>query len=715
MSLSYNKNNILGGRFDTQVEKQLRLRREVVSATTPRSDQDIQYLNSNTGWVRVTSSVNTYDKEKNTYTSEAAKTYQLFGGTLKASSGFKPGEEGSSYDLSDEYGYIPSPGITSLQVKSQGTYGTLKSATFNFTVHSPEDFSRLEQLYLRPGFSILIEWGHSVFLDNADGSLETIVRPISVDTFTKKMTTKSIEKKILELKGADSNKSGHSFNYDAMFGYIKNFSWNYNGINYECQVDVISKGEVIESIKSTMAPLYSFDKNKANTDKEKTSSIFASELECFLYSLKYAPVDRPISTLITNTINTEIGTESTINFLKEYNPELTEKLLKKYNSLGKKFQIIENDIGPKFSDLTSFPKFITLRTFLILINEASLLYEAGKPSAQFYVGEGSKVTKFVTFFEHIGIDPEICILPKSANKDNSEYFFDVSSQANIGIDETDDILNIFISVDYILSRFKARKEKLDKDNTIYDIVLTDILIPIEKNLGSINEFDIHQEFDNSTLYIVDRKLVPSKNDIKTYIDLVGLKSELRSLNITSKLTNDLTSTIAIAAQNSYSPSSGNDLFNIQQWNKGLRDRHLFPKTIGENNKVVDEEQEKLTKQNTERKYKQYISFFNYKQEIYGPIYADTSDMQDIHRQLMNEKLRETTKAKRTNPPGLIPFELAFTMKGIAGIKIGQAFSIPDFFLPERYKGSVAFLVTGIDHSVDNSGWYTSIKSQMIFV
>jgi hypothetical protein len=82
---------------------------------------------------------------------------------------------------------------------------------------------------------------------------------------------------------------------------------------------------------------------------------------------------------------------------------------------------------------------------------------------------------------------------------------------------------------------------------------------------------------------------------------------------------------------------------------------------------------------------------------------------------MNELVRENTNSSRTNPPGLIPFELSFTIKGISGIKVGQAFTINDFFLPDRYKNRVGFIVTGVDHKVNNSIWTTDIRSQMIFI
>ena len=72
-----------------------------------------------------------------------------------------------------------------------------------------------------------------------------------------------------------------------------------------------------------------------------------------------------------------------------------------------------------------------------------------------------------------------------------------------------------------------------------------------------------------------------------------------------------------------------------------------------------------------------------------------------------------TRFVGTNPGGLIPFELSFTMSGIAGIRIGQAFTVPDSIMPKRYRGNIAFLVTHVDHTIKNNRWITDIQTQMI--
>lgn len=720
MSLSYSANNIIGGPFDPGVERQLSVRKKVVENQNSRTPEDILYLNSNTGWVRVTSSVNAYDKDLQKYSSDKAKIYQLVGGTLNASEGFNPQSEHSSYSQSEEYGYIPTPGITSFQVKSQGTFGTLRSATFNFTVHSPEDFSIMEQLYLRPGFTILLEWGHSLYLSNEDGLLQTTVNPFPLKKYLNRLSDSQIEKEIANLKGENSSNgiAGHSYNYDAMFGFIKNFVWNYNGINYECQVDVVSKGEVVESVKSTMAPLAEIQKpskSDQETNEENkiagekyTPTVYASQVEAFLYAIKNSYSGNP---------------DSIVKYLQDNNFSVIDSIIKRYSEIGETFKSFDTTTSVETGEL--FPKYITLRTLLMLFNEVSLPCESSTPIMTFFIGErikGKRIkTSFTTFDEHIGIDQSICILPK-AKKTNSEspIFYDASTKAGIGSNEESDILNIFLSVDFVISVFEERKKReTNENNTLYDVVKYDILQAIEKNLGIVNTFDIHTDHELSKFFVIDRRVVPNKKDMKSLIDLVGLKSEVSQLSIASKLTNNLTSMIAIAAQDDYSPSSNKDLLNIQKWNRGLRDRHYIKTTVGTGGQLKKEDYISVE---VLKPYENYIKLVN---ELTAGIYdnftlaeaaAPKADgLQDLHNQLMQEYVRQRTKQKYTNPPGLIPFELSFTMKGIAGIKIGQSFTVPDFFLPERYKGHVGFIVTGLDHLIQNNQWTLEVKSQMIFL
>ena len=282
MGVSKNKKEreVIGSGLSESVLKQIAKRGEVIGKTE-KDNNHLLFFHSNGAWIRAISSVNTLtedqsidlatgkeDINKITGDSTLAKNNVLIGGTRQFqkeitgglgkkefsaintdSQGFvTPGDfERNSYNNSKSSGYRPPPGITGLTVASKGTLGALREANLSVSVRTLEDLEMMQSLYLRPGFSILLEWGHTLQLDE-NGEVQK-----SISTFGNFLTAKQpadvIEEELQKLR-EDSNN-----NYDAMYGYVSNFSWDYKGNDgYECTIKVISKGAVLESIGIVFDP-----------------------------------------------------------------------------------------------------------------------------------------------------------------------------------------------------------------------------------------------------------------------------------------------------------------------------------------------------------------------------------------------------------------------------------------------------------------------------
>ena len=106
------------------------------------------------------------------------------------------------------------PGITDVVISSQNTFGTLRIGTVRFNVYSIEQLDTMEALFMRPGFSALLEWGHTLYYDNGNNKLQK--NPETIDGFLTGSSRAEIDKKIVEKKKDTSN------NYDGMYGIIKN-------------------------------------------------------------------------------------------------------------------------------------------------------------------------------------------------------------------------------------------------------------------------------------------------------------------------------------------------------------------------------------------------------------------------------------------------------------------------------------------------------------
>jgi len=242
--------SIFRSTFSPTVQGQLKARQD---AMTDRTPQNLSYLNSRNAWIRMQSSVNV-DGD-----SDLAKAYVLQGGTLNYSlnqnnfsltkksgigSSFKNAYSNRAYDGTRyQRGIRPMPGIVDMEIKSLSAYGSLREITVNFQCWDIQQLEDLELLYMRPGYTVLVEWGWAPYLDN-NGEYQSTFTDY-YDILHKANTNRTQLFKDLYDKSIK-----HSGNYDAMFGYIKNYQWSARPDGgYDCQTNIISTGEIIESLK----------------------------------------------------------------------------------------------------------------------------------------------------------------------------------------------------------------------------------------------------------------------------------------------------------------------------------------------------------------------------------------------------------------------------------------------------------------------------------
>ena len=243
--------------FTPEIRKSLETRQ---NAIRNRDKNSIIYLNTRNAWIKMSSSVNTYSKKapsnpnqedllnEANYDDTLARQYILKGGILnnnKLKSGI--GDWNNAYsninqdELPYQRGIRPIPGINSIDIKSKSAYGSLREVVVNFQCWDIKQLEDLELLYMRPGYSVLIEWGWTPYLSN-DNKLESTIS--TYDFFGKTKPKEKIWEELFD----KSNKSGG--NYDAMFGIIKNYNWSARPDGgYDCTTTIISIGEILESLK----------------------------------------------------------------------------------------------------------------------------------------------------------------------------------------------------------------------------------------------------------------------------------------------------------------------------------------------------------------------------------------------------------------------------------------------------------------------------------
>ena len=187
---------------------------------------------------------------------DLAKKYILQGGTLNYNNNIndatlksglgdfsKAYSNKSNSEVAYQRGIRPMPGITTMDIKSKSAYGSLREITIQFQCWDIQQLEDIELLYMRPGYTVLVEWGWTPYLDN-NGKYQPNFNDY-YDIINKEETKREIIFKELYDKSIK-----YSGNYDAMFGYIKNYQWSarMDG-GYDCTANIISTGEIIESLK----------------------------------------------------------------------------------------------------------------------------------------------------------------------------------------------------------------------------------------------------------------------------------------------------------------------------------------------------------------------------------------------------------------------------------------------------------------------------------
>jgi hypothetical protein len=305
--------NIIGQPLDGYVAKQIEARQALHGSGVrfdfnERTTDQLNILTSNTAWVKLASGVsmatgsegNDRLKELGFTTTERenlkgmglAKNYVLFNGIskytdkeqeLNSRQGFNPTDfqevfdsEGNSKGAtsiddgnssyiytrnrrlnethSSDSGYVPMPGIISMEVKALNR-GSLEKAFVKIKAYSRQQLDILDVLYMRLGYTVLLEWGNSLY--TTDGKDKKIVyNTVIEDKFFEFEGNRSY----LDFIGGTSNSLINSYkdkykgNYDGMLAIVSNFSWTFNPDgSYDIDLTLISMGDVIESLKTNIS------------------------------------------------------------------------------------------------------------------------------------------------------------------------------------------------------------------------------------------------------------------------------------------------------------------------------------------------------------------------------------------------------------------------------------------------------------------------------
>jgi hypothetical protein len=618
--------NIAGSPFQPYVDTQIKKRKALIDKDY-RDSSELNWLSNRNVWIRISSGANVLSGNKRYQGLEGdalSKKYILQGGVLThpdkdtytLRSGIGP--DGAYGIGGTNFGLVPMPGLIDISIKTGGKLGTLKETTFNFVCHNMEQLNIMEALYMKLGFGVLVEWGHTNYISNDTGKIETTPQPLP---FYGIKTKEDLMEEITTYR------KKHSGNYDASWGTVKNFSYTLDGNGkFKCQVQLVGAGDILESLKVNLSGEFKNDTSGSNTSGSIYPVVSDKNLSLLNKALYRIYQNNVVNQ--SNVLGGYVDFSETykgwldyifkpyINIIDfESNPELIRKGFnyRLINEPGMNKNtggfidskvsaivpttffsrlIMGYEINGEGLNQNDFTKpgleqvYITLGHLLLLINRTGGLQQKQDENSNFkpynYIDVNPDTNRCYTFQGHCSLDPSICLIGSNQlpfgitsrifeNIQNNFPFFDNDGTGGR-------FMYTLVNIDWVASLMKKWRTSNTKGDVYFVDLVKDILDGISKATGGYNEFRIVPDDDTSCVRILDDRrttgpgqLIP--DDYYTEIPILGKKSIVYNFNYTSKISPNTAAMIVVAAQaQPYGVQGAENALAFSHLNKGLYNR-----------------------------------------------------------------------------------------------------------------------------------------------
>lgn len=710
--------NIIGEGFSPEIISQIKVRQKKYGSSD-RSNETLQFLNNRTGWCKLVSSVFLEQNIRNLglVGNELAKKYVLFNGITNESSN-KPYagvtnvnsiHNQSAYGIGGlDFGLKPMMGIKSAVIKTE-TRGSLKTATIQIRANNKTQFDIIDTLYLRLGFNILLEWGHSSYFDNQENYISDNPNSIADDFLDGKYIYDEVLPKIQELRLKSNG------NYNAIIGKVFNFNWTYNKDgSYDITLFLRSLGDVIESLKVNL--LLPSNENTSLNQTEQGSIVSykdANEISKQFYTASLNLTSKPLLNDFTTILQ-----GSDISFLDKNTPAklVVNYISQKYKNadtqyfvrLGHLLNIIQKDIIPETKNKSI--KLIKIDTDI----DTNIIYLQNR---------------------QISTDPRICLFKCSF--DNNVQFLKYAEDFKFTENNNwyGKIMNCYFNTEWVLNQIEELKDE-DGKTSLYNF-LNKLCEGWNKATGYFNKLEPIIDETKNEIKIIDSVSLPDRDSfLKKFgiasdtanFDLYGYKNNtddagfIRNISFMTQIPSSLATMITIGStSNGY--ITGQDSTALSRMNNGMRDRTKSEIVLPSNPNPQP------TSSSLEVEFagpiKNFTNFINKLGSINNnqPVW-DIKSIEDYSNTVVTfleyDQATKTQKAQieSQNPEsnfsspniGFLPFDLQLSLDGLSGIKIYQKYLADTSFLPSNYPTTLEFLVKGITDVIENNEWITNIES-----
>jgi hypothetical protein len=732
--------NIIGEGFNNEILNQVKQRQKIYGSAN-RSNQVLSYLNSKTGWCKLVSGAIVNKEPRPGLGLPSAQNYVLFNGTVDEGKSLGAGGRSdisrtnsiytnTAYGLGGlEFGNRPMPVLTSANIKTERR-GSLKTATVQIKAWNRTQFDIIDVLYLRLGYSVLLEWGHSSYYDNSGTYIAnnsfSIADTFLAGTFDYDDILKKIQKNRLDSNG----------NYDAIFGKVVNFSWTFGSDgSYDITLTLRSVGDVIESLKVNLINPNPSNKPK-NPEEEPKPDPTPDDI------IVAAKDKNLISTFFYNN-QQKFQTKGQYNF----SPSRANAGMKWLTNVikakdGKEYIDIVQQLfigGENGKDRTEY--YIRLGTFLDFIEQEIV------PNLKDKNNKIVKILKFNTDTDtnliyisprQISADPRICIFKKTffiksgGEVTATKYLFTECEEFERGVKNNlyGKVMNIYLNFTFILSELDRLKD--EEGNVKLIDFLQSLTAGICNSTGNFNKLDIIISPNQDDLVtIIDGVPLPDRDELltefqkpteKVVFDVYGYYNKnqanqsagfIKDFQMRTEITPQMASMITIGAT-SNGNIVGSDATALSRMNDGIEDRYKI--TVLDPSTPITEETKSLQERfkvplDNFNKFLIKLSSRNYQSKPEWDLEAINSFSSTIQDFLTYDQAKQSEKEGKGSPTiGFLPFNLTLKMEGLSGMKVYQKYTIDTSYLPTNYPNNLDFLIKSITHEISNNVWDTTIES-----
>jgi hypothetical protein len=512
----------------------------------------------------------------------------------------------SSYGLGGtDFGIVPAPGLISAKIDCKNR-GSIREATVELKAYNLFQFELIELLYLRLGYSMLLEWGWDKYLDKNE-KLKSMGNTLTEDLWFQDFPTYNYLKVI---KGIERYRKIYDNNYDGFLGKVVNFDWSFQPDGtYNITLKLITIGDVVESLKVNLP-------SKLTTAAELEKAVGkGNAFSTTLLSLESPIITNAGSSTLSLSLYDDIASSKPNkwwgwkdNYFSLFLNLSTNSEFRIKNTEGTNTK--KEQFPPTGADSLKYTYFLTFRALLDKLNTLCIPSINGGKILQFDIS-GDNICS--AFPNQVSFNPKVCLIKpqytedinlSNASKGSSEVskkptsvkndfkafaklkdFFQVETSTNVLYGN---IMNIYLNYDFISNTLQQNTK--NGEISIYKF-LEDICNNINSSLGGINKLEPIIEND-SIIKIIDQNPIPGIEKSEAFgsrfpdpvpFEIYGFTPSgssstsnfVRNFGFKTKIGPELASMITIGTTAQNKSTKNYDGTAFSKWNDGLEDAYAI--------------------------------------------------------------------------------------------------------------------------------------------